>query len=63
MLLEGDDNWLRICALYVVSALDEKELRPTCCSLKEDADPIVRETAAICIETAPIRSFKLRQSC
>ncbi len=44
-LLEGDDNWLRICALYVISALDEKDCAPLVATLKEDADPIVRETA------------------
>jgi AAA family ATP:ADP antiporter len=44
-LLEGNDNWLRICALYVISALNEKECAPLVENLKQDADPIVRETA------------------
>jgi AAA family ATP:ADP antiporter len=44
-LLEGDDNWLRICALYVISALNEKECAPLVATLKDDSDPIVRETA------------------
>ena len=48
-LLEGDDNWLRICALYVVSALNEKDCVPLVESLKEDTDPIVRETAAFAL--------------
>jgi len=44
-LLLGDDSWLKICALYVVSALDDKSSAPLVSRLTEDADPIVRETA------------------
>ena len=49
-LLLGDDSWLRICALYVVSALDDKSSAPLVSRLKDDADPIVRETANFALE-------------
>jgi AAA family ATP:ADP antiporter len=55
-LLEGDDNWLRICALYVVSALNEKDCVPLVASLKEDADPIVRETAQFALKQLEARA-------
>ncbi|MCI0443079.1 HEAT repeat domain-containing protein [bacterium] len=49
-LLLGDDSWLRICALYVVSALDDKGCAPLVARLKDDLDPIVRETAVFALE-------------
>ena len=49
-LLLGDDSWLRICALYVISALDDKGCTPLVARLKDDLDPIVRETAVFALK-------------
>jgi AAA family ATP:ADP antiporter len=44
-ILMGDDSWLRICALYLVALLKEKEHIPVVRNLTNDSDPLVKETA------------------
>jgi AAA family ATP:ADP antiporter len=44
-LIEGNDPWLRTCALYVAGAHRDQGLREQVQRMREDEDPRVRETA------------------
>jgi AAA family ATP:ADP antiporter len=44
-LLEGQDNWLRICALYFVSEMKKETYVSAINHLRGNPDPIVAETA------------------
>ncbi|MCK5329434.1 MAG: hypothetical protein KAR36_12590 [Candidatus Latescibacteria bacterium] len=45
LLLEGEDHWLRACALFLIAELREPELRTAAVRHTRSALPIVRETA------------------
>jgi len=44
-LLKGDDNWLKVCTLYLIAELRNRELLPEVEKFVNDPDPIVKETA------------------
>ncbi len=44
-ILEGDDNWLKICTLYLIAELNYDKPMDTIAKLVDDPDPIVKETA------------------
>ncbi len=46
-LLEGDDNWLKVCALYLIAELDEPELTEVAAEHAKSRDPMIRETASL----------------
>ncbi len=48
-LLEGDDNWLKVCALYLVAELQERYFSEFVVKWQESSDPIVAETARLVI--------------
>ncbi|MCP4583604.1 MAG: hypothetical protein GY839_18500 [candidate division Zixibacteria bacterium] len=47
-LLQGDDNWLKTCALYLLAELGKDECADIIAKLVNDSDPIVKETAEYC---------------
>jgi AAA family ATP:ADP antiporter len=44
-ILEGDDNWLKICTLYLIAELNYDKPMDTIAKLVDDPDPMVKETA------------------
>jgi AAA family ATP:ADP antiporter len=44
-LLEGNDNWLKVCSMYLMSELHETQCISGIENLLNDSDPIVMETA------------------
>lgn len=49
-LLEGDDNWLKVCALYLSSELRDQDYVSLVGKLVNDSDPTVRETAKFTVQ-------------
>jgi len=46
-LIDGDDNWLRACAIYCTRTIESDNLRKKVNERLTDRDPIVKETAAL----------------
>jgi len=49
-LIQGRDNWLRVCALYCAGQTDSPQLRDLVQKATSDRDPLVRETARWVLE-------------
>jgi AAA family ATP:ADP antiporter len=48
-LLLSHDNWLKACAIYLIASLDYRELFDSIHELIHSSDPIVTETAQLCL--------------
>jgi len=48
-LLQGDDNWLKVCTLYLIAGLNYNRANPLVNKLVDALDPTVRETARYCL--------------
>ncbi len=48
-LLESNDNWLKVCAIYVIAEMRRTEYAETVLQLQSDPDPVIRETARYCV--------------
>jgi len=47
MLISGSDSWLRACAIYFASILDNEKYLTDIKRFKNDRDPVVRETVEL----------------
>jgi ATP/ADP translocase len=50
-LIDGDDNWLRACAIYCTMEIESDELKKKVTERKFDQDPIVKETAGLVLKS------------
>ncbi len=50
IILQGDDNWLKACTLYLVAELGYEKSIDTVAKLVDDPDPMVKETAKYCLK-------------
>jgi AAA family ATP:ADP antiporter len=50
ILLEGPDNWLRACALYLIAELHYDKYKEKVVGLGSHPDNVVRETARLCFD-------------
>ena len=50
IILQGDDNWLKSCTLYLVAELGYEKSIDTIAKLVDDPDPMVKETAKYCLK-------------
>lgn len=48
-LLLSHDNWLKVCTIYLIAVLDYRELFDSIQELIHSGDPIVIETAQLCL--------------
>ena len=44
-ILEGDDNWLKVCMLHLLAELNKDEFYETVVNLSRDPDPLLKETS------------------
>lgn len=49
-LLNGEDNWLKVCAVYYIAEMRIKGYMDDISKLVDDSDPVVKETALYCLE-------------
>ncbi len=56
-ILKGDDNWLKVCTLYLIASLNYSRANPLVNKLVDAQNPIVRETARYCLHRlgCPVR--------
>jgi AAA family ATP:ADP antiporter len=45
LIISGDDNWLKVCTFSLLAELNQKEFYDTIVKLKDDPDPLVKETS------------------
>lgn len=50
MLLKGDDDWLKSCALYLLAALNNDDCVDLITQMSQNPNPIVRETAGFALD-------------
>jgi AAA family ATP:ADP antiporter len=50
ILLEGDDNWLKVCTLYLIAEMKWSRHIETVTRLAEGPHPVVIETSKYCLE-------------
>ena len=50
MILQGDDDWLKVCALYLIATLSYDKFIDSIGKLIEAPDPMVKETAEYCLK-------------
>ncbi len=48
-ILQGDDNWLKVCTLYLIASINYIKANPLIAKLVDTPDPNVRETARYCL--------------
>jgi AAA family ATP:ADP antiporter len=56
IILEGEDNWLKACALYTIAEMNWREHLASVRAFSDDPDPIVRETSNYCLERIGVSS-------
>lgn len=49
ILLQGRDNWLRACTLYLIAEMRYDRYRDRIAEMESHPDPVVRETARFCL--------------
>ncbi|UCE18895.1 MAG: HEAT repeat domain-containing protein [Gemmatimonadota bacterium] len=49
-LLKGEDNWLKVCALYYIAEMKNDTYRDKVLKLEDDTDSLVKETAQYYLE-------------
>lgn len=48
-ILDGDDSWLKVCALYLIGETKDSETIESVREMESDPDPLVKETAIFCL--------------
>jgi AAA family ATP:ADP antiporter len=49
-LLNGENNWLKVCALFYIAETNKNKFRDVVLGLKTDRNPMVEETTRYCLE-------------
>ena len=58
LILQGDDNWLKLCVLHLMTELKDKESIDRAVKLLDDADHMVKDAVRQCLKkTAPSNPF------
>jgi AAA family ATP:ADP antiporter len=50
LILQSDDNWLKVCTLYLVATLRYNKFIDSVVKLTDAPDPMVKETAKYCLK-------------
>jgi AAA family ATP:ADP antiporter len=50
LILQSDDNWLKVCTLYLIATLRYNKFIDSVVKLTDAPDPMVKETAKYCLE-------------
>ncbi|NIO49263.1 MAG: hypothetical protein GTN73_07505 [Candidatus Aminicenantes bacterium] len=50
LILQGDDNWLKVCTLYLIATLRYNKFNDFVTKLTDAPDPMVKETAKYCLK-------------
>jgi len=50
LILQGDDNWLKVCTLYIIATLGYSKFIDPIVKLADVPDPMVKETAKYCLK-------------
>lgn len=45
LIINGDDNWLKVCTFFLLAELKQNKFYDTIVKLKDDPDPLVKETS------------------
>ncbi|NIM98004.1 MAG: hypothetical protein GTO24_07990 [candidate division Zixibacteria bacterium] len=54
LLLEGDDNWLKVCTLYFIAEMNYHRYLDSISRLTSDPDPLIKETSKYCLDRMAI---------
>ncbi len=49
IILHGEDNWLKVCTLYLIARINYNKANTIIAKLVDDPDPTVRESARYCL--------------
>lgn len=50
IILQDEDNWLKVCTLYLIANINYIKANPIIAKLIDVPDPVVRETARYCLQ-------------